>query len=293
MWKYVALLVVYKTLAWLPRRAAYAIARAAGDLSYLFQGRSRRDVKDNMRHVLGPDADEKEVSRAAREVFRNVIRYYADLIRMPRIDPNRLLEEKLDVHGLENLQNALAQGKGVVLASAHYGNPELAVQALATVDIYVYGLTEPLQPQQLSDLTHRLRSTHGHIYRPVSTSAVKGALRHLRQGGVVAILCDRDIQKTGQLLPLCGQPARFPLGAAMLALHTGAQVVPAFHRRSETGRDDIWLEPPLPLERTGDDEHDARALSERILARFEVYLRRDPGQWIVLEPIWGRESLGG
>ena len=293
MWKYVALLVVYKTLAWLPTRAAYAIARAAGDLSYLFQGRSRRHVKNNMRHVLGPDADEKEVSRAAREVFRNVIRYYADLIRLPRIDPDRLLKEDLNVHGLENLQNALAQGRGVVLVSAHYGSPELTVQALAAADIYVYVLTEPLQPRQLSDLTHRLRSTHGHVYRPVSTSSVKGALRYLRQGGVVTILCDRDIQKTGQLLPLCGQPARFPLGAALLAARTGAQVVPAFNQRRGAGRAEVWIEPPLPLERTGDEEHDVRALSEKILARFEVYLRRDPGQWIVLEPIWGRESAGG
>jgi len=293
MWKYVALLVAYKTLAWLPVRAAYAIARAVGDLSYLFQGRSRRYVKDNMRHVLGPGADEKEVSRAAREVFRNVMRYYADLIRLPRIDPHRLLEQDLKLHGMENLKNALAQGKGVVLVSAHYGNTELTVQALAAFDIYAYVLTEPLQPRQLSDLTHRLRSTHGQIFQPVGMSSVKGALRYLRQGKLVAILCDRDIQKTGQLLPLCGCPARFPVGAAMLAVRTGAQVVPAFSHRQGPGRNEVWIEPPLPLERTGDEEHDVRAITEKILARIEEYLRRDPGQWTVLEPVWGQECAGG
>jgi KDO2-lipid IV(A) lauroyltransferase len=246
-----------------------------------------------MRHVLGPGADEKEVSRAAREVFRNVTRYYADLIRLPRIDPHRLLKQDLTIHGLENLKNALAQGKGVVLVSAHYGNTELTVQALAALDIYAYVLTEPLQPRQLSDLTHRLRSTHGHIYRPVSMSSVKGALRHLRQGKLVAILCDRDIQKTGQLLPLCGCPARFPVGAAMLAVRTGAQVVPAFSQRRGPGRNEVWVEPPLPLERTGDEEHDVRAITEKILARFEEYLRQDPGQWMVLEPVWEQECASG
>ena len=99
MWKYIALLVVYKTLAWLPVGAAYAIARAVADLSYPFQGNLRRNVKGNMRHVLGPGASEKEVSRAAREVFRNVTRYYADLIRLPRVDPHRLLERDLNVTG--------------------------------------------------------------------------------------------------------------------------------------------------------------------------------------------------
>lgn len=293
MWKYITLLFVFKTLAWLPKPAAYGIARVAGELSYLWRGGLRRHVKDNMRHVLGPNASEKEVSRAAHEVFRNVTRYYADLIRMPRIDPERLLKEEMDVHGLENLQNAVAQGTGVVLASAHYGNPELAVQALAAVGIYVYALTEPLRPQQFSDLTHRLRSTHGHVYRPVSTSSVKGALRYLRQGGVVAMLCDRDIQRTGQMLPLCGSPARFPLGAAMLALRTGAQIVPAFHQRRGRGRPDVWIEPPIPLDLTGDADHDALAITAKILARLEVHLRRDPGQWTVLEPIWRSEDSGG
>ena len=292
MWKYIALLFVYKTLAWLPTRARYAIARVAGDLSYLTQGGARRNVKDNMRHVLGPEASEREVSRQAREVFRNVTRYYADLIRLPRIDPERLLRHDLNVHNLENLQNAVAEGKGVVLVSGHYGNPELTVQALAGADIYVYVLTEPLQPRQLSDLTHRLRSTHGHTYRPVSMATVKGALRHLRQGGVVAILCDRDIQKTGQMLSLCGCPARLPTGAAALAVRTGAQIVPAFCRRRGPGRNEVWIEPPLALERTGDEEHDVRAATEKILARLEEYLRQDPGQWTVLEAIWGDDCAG-
>jgi lauroyl/myristoyl acyltransferase len=289
MWKYIALLVVYKTLAWLPTRAAYAIARVAGDVSYLLQGRTRRHVKDNMRHVMGPDADERQVSHAAREVFRNIMRYYADLIRMPRIDLDHLRRHNLDVRGLENLQGALAQGKGVVLVSAHYGNPELTVQALASVGIYGYALTEPLQPRQLSDLTHRLRSAHGHIYRPVSQSSVKGAIRYLRKGGMVAILCDRDIQKTGQMLVLCGRPARFPVGAAALALHTGAQIVPAFSRRRGPGHNDVWVEPPLQVERTGDEARDVLAVTQQILVRFEEYLRRDPGQWMVLDPVWEEE----
>jgi KDO2-lipid IV(A) lauroyltransferase len=123
----------------------------------------------------------------------------------------------------------------------------------------------------------------------VGTSSVKGAIRYLRQGGMVAILCDRDIQKTGQLLPLCGCPARFPVGAAALALHTGAQIVPAFSQRRGPGRNEVWLEPPLRLERTGDEGQDVRAMTQKILARFEEYLRRDPGQWMVLDPVWGQD----
>jgi KDO2-lipid IV(A) lauroyltransferase len=79
----------------------------------------------------------------------------------------------------------------------------------------------------------------------------------------------------------------------MLAVHTGAQVVPAFSHRQGPGRNEVWIEPPLSLERTGDEEHDVRAITEKILARFEEYLRRDPGQWMVLEPVWEQECAGG
>src|SRR3989337_2072431 len=107
MIKYLALLIAVKTLGWLPRRAAYAIADFVAALGYLARRRKRGNVKANLRRVMGPEASKKEIARAARQVFRNVMRYYADLVLLPRLDIQRFYERDVTVNGLDNLLEAV------------------------------------------------------------------------------------------------------------------------------------------------------------------------------------------
>ncbi len=286
MIKYLALLFAVKALGWLPRRAGYAIADFVAALGYWARASERENVKANLRRVMGPDASEKDLSRTARRIFRNVMRYYADLALLPRTDIRRFYTRESVIHGLDNLFEAMKAGRGVIMASAHYGAPELMVQTLLLENVKVLSLTEPLQPPAMSRLVHRLRSSHGQEYRPVGFSAVREAIRRLRQGGVVALLFDRDVQGTGRPLPFFGCPARLPLGAVELALRTGAQIIPAFSVRHDAHHFEAWIEPPLPILVTGDEERDLRENTLRLLGRLEEYLRRDPGQWAVTERVW-------
>jgi lauroyl/myristoyl acyltransferase len=290
MWKYYALLLAYWLLGRLPLRIIYGVARLAAEAAYLLRPDIRRHVQANMRQVLGPEASERRVHGAAREAVRNAARYYADLIRMPHMDVHRFYERTFTLEGLSHLQKALAEGKGAVLASAHFGNPEIGVQVLAAVDILVLALIEPLEPSQLLRLTQRLRSAHGHTYLPATFSGVKEVLRHLRRGGAVAILIDRDIQGRGVPVPLCGRPAPMPMGAVDLALRTGAELIPAFVHREPGFRYHGYIGPPLSLVRSDDEQRDLRVNSANLLARFEEHLRADPGQWAVLEPVWADDG---
>lgn len=285
MWKYYALLLAYWLLGRLPRRIIYGIGRLAAEAAYLLRPDIRRHVQANMRQVLGREASQRDVRRAGREAVRNAARYYADLIRMPHIDLPRFCERDLTLEGLSHLQRALTQGRGAVLASAHFGNPEIAVQALA-LGIRVFALTEPLDPPQFLRLTQHLRSAHGHTYLPVSLSGAKKAVRYLRNGGTVAILIDRDIQRRGVPTPFCGRSAPMPTGAVELALRTGADLIPCFVHRERGFHYHAYMGPTLSLVRSGDAQQDLRVNSANLLARFEEHLRSDPGQWAVLEPIW-------
>jgi lauroyl/myristoyl acyltransferase len=292
MWKYYALLLAYWLLGRLPLRIVYGVARLAAEAAYVLRPDIRGNVQANMRQVLGPEASQDLVRRAAHEAVRNAARYYADLIRMPHMDLHRFYEDRFTLEGLSHLQEALAKGKGAVMASAHFGNPEIGVQALAAVDIRVLALIEPLEPPQLLKLTQRLRSAHGHTYLPATFGGVKEVLRHLRRGGTVAILIDRDIQGRGVPVPFCGRPAPMPMGAVDLALRTGAELIPAFVHREHGYHYHGYIEPPLPLVRTDDVQRDLRVNSANLLARFEEHLRADPGQWAVLEPVWTNDGSG-
>jgi KDO2-lipid IV(A) lauroyltransferase len=285
MWKYYALLVAYLLLARLPRRINYGIACFVAEAVFLLRADVRRHVQANMRQIQGPEASQSSVRRAAREAVRNAARYYADLIRLPRMDLHHFCEHDLTVEGLHHLQKALAEGRGAVLASAHFGNPEIVVQALA-LGIRVLVLVEPLEPPQFLRLTQRLRSAHGHTYLPANLSGIKEALRYLRNGGTVAVMIDRDIQRRGVPMPLCGQPAAMPVGAVGLALRTGADLIPCFVHREQGFRYHAYMGPPLSLLHTGDEQKDLLVNSVNLLALFEEHLRTDPGQWAILQPVW-------
>ena len=286
MWKYYVLRLAYLLLGRLPLRLLYGIAHVVGNGAYWTRSGTRRAVIENMRQVMGPEASEREMRRAAREVFRNATRYYADLIHMPRVDMERFFREQLELEGTEYLQAARDSGRGAVMVSAHFGNPEMSAQGLAGAGFSIFALTEPLQPQALSDFTHWLRSHHGHDYRTVGFGAIKEAIRRIKRGGIIAILLDRDVAGTGVPMQFCGAETRIPLGAVNLALRTGADLIPAWAWRIRGYRFRARIGPPLELVRTGNFDEDVRVNTERVLALFEEQLRSDPGQWAVLEPIW-------
>lgn len=269
----------------LPHPLAYGLARIAGDLAYRYRHGTRADVQDNMRHVMGRLATHDEVDRAAREAFRNVARYYVDLIRLPLTTPQRMIQKNVRVIGIERVHAATQRGQGVVVATAHFGNPEIGVQVGAVLGLNVLVLAEPLSPPSFDEMMTKMRTTFGVRYEDVSFSAVANAIKHLRGGGVLAIICDRDIQGTGTPLPFFGEETPLPLGAVELAARTGALLVPGYSRRVGTGFE-ITFEEPIELEKTGDREADAVTNAKKLLKVAEAWIRSDPGQWMVLERIW-------
>ncbi len=293
MFKYLALLFSYRLLSWLPTPAAYFIADGVGTAMYYLRPGLRRNVQSNMRHVMGADAPAGDVRATSRRVMRNAARYYADLVCSPRLDMKRFFEERINfLSGFEEVKQAIATGRGVIVVSAHYGNPETVLQCASAFDIQTFALTEPLQPQRLSDLVQKLRAAHGQVFRPLSLAAVREAIRWLRDGGVLPLLCDRDIQNSGMTLPFFGEETRVPTGAAELALRTGALVIPMFCRRTKGGRFDIFAEPVFEPVSTGNHEEDVRTNTLKIIGAIERCVREDPGQWIVLESVWERGEEG-
>jgi KDO2-lipid IV(A) lauroyltransferase len=278
--------VVVHTIGRMPMSWRYGISRFVSDRVYDWRPSVKNALRSNVRHVLGPDASDDEVDRIARKCARNTGRYYADIVGLYGMDMQTFYDNELDLHGLEYIQQAQAEGKGVVFASAHYANPEFAAQSLSALGMQIFALVEPLKPPELSRLMRGLRTKHGHVYEEISFGAIKDAITWLRQGGIVCILIDRDIQKRGLELELCGHKARFPTGAADLALRTNSVLIPGWAHRMDGFKIRADIGPPLELVRTGNHDEDVRINSQRLLDLFSEQLRQDPGQWSTLERIF-------
>jgi lauroyl/myristoyl acyltransferase len=280
------MLFVVHTIGRMPLRWRYGISRFMADRIYDWGPRIGPNVRSNIRHVLGPGASAEEVDRISRQCARNTGRYYADVVGMHRLNVKEFLEKDLTLEGLDYIREAQRAGHGVIVASAHYANPEFTLQGVAAAGLKMFAIVEQLDPPELGRLMRGLRAIHGHQYEPISFTTMKKAINWLRGGGAVAILIDRDIQKSGIELMFCGYPARFPTGAVDLALRTNAVVIPSWVRRTGGFKIRGTIGPPMPLIVTGNHEVDVRVNTQRLLDLFEVHLRQDPGQWSVLDRIW-------
>lgn len=256
----------------------------AGDIAWLLAGKRRRAVTANLR-FLDPLSAPARLRARSRAVFRSAARYYVELLRLPYTNL-AAFHALIDVEGYEHFLEAQARGKGVIVASMHYGPAEILLQAFTARGVHYTAMVEQIRPAGLARLFLCLREAHGNQYVFPDLAGTKRLLRTLHARGVAAVLVDRDVLGSGIEATFCSGTIHAPAGAVELARLTGAAIVPAIGRWRPGGRYSVDFMPPVTLE---GDRRDRRALRrnvERVLAGMEPFLRRDPGQWLVLEQLW-------
>ncbi len=283
MWKYYAFRIAGFTLCYLPRKVGYLIARLIADTVYMLSPALRAAITDNMRHVLGAEADDATLKQAVQGVLRNTTKNYFDLIKIPHMKLNDI-ESCIRVHGWHNLKDALKKGKGVILVTAHLGSFDIAVQIFAVRSIKTTVLVEPLEPPSLLKFITALRESNGVAFVPAQSGVVKVLIQSLRRGEAVLLACDRDIANNGLKSDFFGEETAMPGDAVHLAMRTGAAVVPVFNLRRGDGRYDVYFEPALNIIPAGNGA--VAKNMEQIAHVMERYIMRCPEQWVVLKRVW-------
>jgi KDO2-lipid IV(A) lauroyltransferase len=268
-----------------PLDLLYAVAAALARLANLRPSRARDAVRGNIAQATGLPPRSEAVRRAAAMAFRCQALNYVDLLRL-----NRLTARELDasvVHGdLTPLYAAMSQGKGAVILAAHVGNVDFVGQWLALHGFTVHSVMERLQPERLFNLVTAQRSAVG-LQMHVAEPSVIGTLTEvLREGGVVALVADRDLGGRGEPVEFFGRTTRLPVGPALLSLRTGAPLVPAYGLRLPDNRMYVTVRPPLTLARSRDLRADLREGLKKVARSLEECISVAPEQWIVFEPLW-------
>jgi len=287
MWTYLAFKIAGFTIAYLPTKVGYLIARLTADTVYIFWPSLRAAVAANIRPVLGPQVDNATLKRTVRGVLRNAAKNYFDLIHLPHMKLDDM-DSRITAHGWHNFEDALNRGKGVIVVTAHLGSFDMAGQILAARSAKVAVLVEPLEPPALLNHVIALRRSKGLTCIPAQLGVLGVVTEALRRGETVGLVCDRDIGKDSFKSKFFGKETTFPTGAVRIAMRTGAAVVPAFNLRRGDGRYDAYFEPALDIIPSGDDAV-ARNM-EQVIAVMEKYIRISPEQWVVLSPIWQSEQ---
>jgi KDO2-lipid IV(A) lauroyltransferase len=269
-------------MRFVPVTLAYRLAGALTPILMELFGRGYlRRATDNMRQILGPHVDPREAKRLTRAAFANYARYMVDLVRLPHVNPKELIED-IKVDGWEHVEAAYTLGKGVVFATGHIGNWDMAGAAFAARGRPVSALVETLKPARWNDRVQRTRTAAGVKAIPIE-NGLRDMLVALRKQEGLAVLVDRPLAEDGVPVTFFGKTTRVPGGAATLALRTGSPVVPAALVRDPGGSGYLaHIGPPIVGQR-GDDPS---MVMQRIMSWLEGIIRRYPDQWFMFRHMW-------
>lgn len=276
-----ALLLVTRAL---PRRVLLAIGSATGTLWYLLDARHRRVAMANLRRAYGVGLPDSRARRIVRDCWRHYGRTLLDTFAFGRFS-TASAHTVVRYEGLEHIRGAYARGRGVLLFSAHFGHWELVALMQGFLGMPLTMVTRPLDNPKLEGLLRDLRGGSGNaiLHR---RNAVKEILGALRRGGGVAILIDQDAHEGGVFVPFFGVPASTTPTLALLALRTGAAVVPVFSVPRPDGTYDVTYEPPVEIRDTGDREADVRRITECCTGIIERWVRAHPELWLWMHRRW-------
>ncbi len=267
-----------------PLRPLYWIARRIADLHHFFDRRGRAAVRTNLRVITGGALEGKALDRAVKQTYYHFSLYLAEFFRMKKLD-REYFDSHVRIVGLEHVDAALKQGKGVIVVSAHYSNWELGLACLALRGYPTYVIVAPHKNARVNELFLRPRIRAG--ARPIYTkNALEGGYDALRNNGILVLLGDRVTTKGGVETTFFGHTAIFPKGPAKFAIRAHAPLIPAYIKRQPGNTFLITFEEPIYTDDMPDDEESLRRLMSAYAGRFETYITQDPVQYGVFAKIW-------
>jgi KDO2-lipid IV(A) lauroyltransferase len=262
-----------------------------GGLFYLLLPGTRGSIRANIRVITG----RVKVERLVLATFYKFARNWTDVMLMIRLSGQRLDALIGRRTSSRPLDDALAAGNGAILISPHLGNWELGGLGLAAKGYKINVLTFREPDEKVNKLREAVRRQRGinFIYvdrDDTSPLAIIEAATALRRNEVLALLGDRDGSSHTAIFDFFGRPAQIPIGAAHLALATGAPVIPVFVPL-EGGRYATIMEAPVYFSCGRVNRGNAvREGTEKLLRVFEQYISTYPDQWYNFYDYWGGEK---
>ena len=232
-----------------------------------------------------PDKPTGELLKIIKETYLSFTLTFVEFPSITRFNKNNL-HRHVRVKGLEHYEKALREGQGILLFTAHYGNWEFGNAALAVLSRPPHFMARRLDSAFLEHFSTSLRSPLG-IGNLHKANAMRMVLPLLRKGEAVILLIDQNVAaREGVFIDFFGRPACATTGVALMAMHTGATVLPIFTTRTENGTYLTEIGPALPTVKTGNRDEDLLTNTQNYNKIIEDQVRKYPGQWLWLHRRW-------
>lgn len=239
--------------------------------------------------VAFPDMPMAEKIQLGRTCLIRNTGQVSDLISVPAMD-KKWIEANVLFSGLEHLDAALKEGKGVYLLASHLGSPDLIINALQINGYPIHLISKKFKSQTLSDFWFMMRGAQGvQFIEAHSDRTGFDILRAIRQKEIVIFVLDQHMGRPyGVKTKFFGKEAGTAYGLALFSLKTKSPVVPICAFETDDGRLHIEFEQKLDLQEKISENKDEtiKGLTQLFTDQIEKMVRRHPKEWIWMHRRW-------
>lgn len=246
-------------------------------LLYWLDKKHRNQTVENLKLAF-PEKSDQERKEIGREMYRHFGRVIADFMRSP-IRTEAELREGMEVENRQIYDRLVADGKGILLITAHFGNWERYAHWFRLSGVTFSSVARDADDNEITAHVNKIRELNGMdiISRG---NAAREMIRRLRQGQMVGMLPDQN--DSDCFIPFFGHTAGTVLGPAVLHIKTGAPLLPSCCIRTGPGKYKAYVFEPITVL----PDETPEELMTRVNAAIETMIRLAPEQYLWMHDRW-------
>jgi KDO2-lipid IV(A) lauroyltransferase len=246
----------------------------------------RGQVRHNLAYALPNRTDEHY--RISRTVYRNMGISGIELFKMRSMSGEEILE-KVRNHGLEQYEEALARGRGIIVVTGHFGNFDLLACSQALRGVKLAIVSRDLHGKGSNRFWMETRQSSGLTIFP-DTGSAREILKWLRSGNVLGLVVDQRTgpSEGGIVSPFLGQDVWTSTAPAKLASRTGAALLPVRIERREDGDHDLFVEKEIEMQNGISTNDRVAQVTADINHVLEKWVQDLPASWMWLHKRFDR-----
>jgi KDO2-lipid IV(A) lauroyltransferase len=273
----------------IPLSGIYLMGSVFASVGRIFPGRRKKIALANLRLVFGKRKGEKEIETIYKKCLIRTVTSFLESVKFCFLPP-AVVRERIEIVGKRYLDEALKREKGVIISGLHLGNfPLLALMLAAegySIAVIIKKPRNRYMAQMYTRMTDRIRV--GFIDGGERRQAAQQSLRQLRREGIVYIVMDQNPPYPDIMVDFFGYPVPSFKGPMVLAMRTGATILPGFIVYDKGWRQKLFIEKPFTVKTTGNQERDIAHNLARLMKLTEGYIERYPEQWWWWHRRWKR-----
>ena len=274
------------TVKFIPAGYLYGFVRFISLMGYHLARKHRKIALESLAIAFGQDKTQQELGQIAKDCFIFMVKAGVELMFL--LDRPKLLKERVKIVGRENLDSALARGRGAILVSAHFGSFPLILARLSLLGYKTVGIMRPMRDIRAEKMFMERRDKFNikTIYNQPRSTCVNKTIEALRNNELVFLPIDQNFGTGGVFVDFFGRKAATATGPVVLAQRTKAVILPCFIIRQKDDTHKIIFESPLNLEQGRSSQETVIINIQRLTNIIESYIRKYPAEWGWIHRRW-------